>query len=46
MVEPTFGLGNEETKENILKHKYIKELHKSIIDLGYNLIEYRMFDLC
>lgn len=45
MVEPSYELGNEETKQNIEKYKYIKNLKATIDDLGYKLLKYELFPI-
>lgn len=42
LVEPSFELGNQATKENIEKHKYIKNLSESVHNLGYKIIKYEL----
>ena len=45
LIEPSYELGNVATKENINKHKYIKNL-KSIVDsLGYKIIKYELMPI-
>lgn len=45
LIEPCYELGNEATRNNIDKHKYIKNLKKVIEDLGYTIIEYKLFPI-
>jgi len=43
LVEPSYELGNELTRENIEKHKYIKNLKKTIDYLGYKILKHELF---
>ena len=43
LIEPCYELGNEATRNNIDKHKYIKNLKKIVDDLNYKIIEYKLF---
>lgn len=43
LVEPSYELGNAETKYNIDKHKYIKNLEGTIKNLGYKVLRYELF---
>ncbi len=43
LVEPSYELGNEATRANIDKHKYIKNLKATIDNLGYKILEYELF---
>lgn len=45
LIEPSYNLGNIETKNNIDKHKYIKNLYSTAKELNYNIIDYRLFNL-
>lgn len=45
LIEPSYNLGSEATKEHIIKHKYIKNLHSTALELGYNVIRYELFDI-
>ena len=45
LIEPCYELGNEETKKNIDKHKYIKNLKAITDSLGYKIIEYKLFPI-
>ena len=46
LKEPTFLLGSDATKENITKHKYIKNLYGTAKSLGYDIIEHRLSNIC
>lgn len=43
LIEPSHKFGNEETRANIEKHKYCKNLEDTIDDLGYNVIFQEIF---
>lgn len=45
LIEPSYNLGSDATKENIVKHKYIRNLHNTAGELGYNIIKYELFDI-
>lgn len=45
LIEPCYELGNEATKNNIDKHKYIKNLKSITENLGYKIIEYKLFPI-
>ena len=45
MIEPSYNLGSDATKENIKKNKYITKLHSTAIELGYKVIRYELFDI-
>lgn len=45
MIEPSYNFGTENTRKNIEKHKYIKNLYSTALELGYKIIEYRLFDI-
>ena len=44
LLEPSFELADENGKERMNKHGYIKGLPAVIKDLGLELVEYRLFD--
>lgn len=46
LLEPSYHFGSKEVKERIDHHGYVKTLHQTAIELGYNVIEYRLFDHC
>lgn len=45
MIEPSYNLGSDATKENIIKNKYIKNLHNTAVALGYNVVRYELLDI-
>ena len=44
LLEPSYHFGSEEAKKRMLRNGYITKLHEEAIGLGYNVIEYRLFD--
>ena len=44
IIEPSNELGNEETKKHIEEHSYCRDLFKHATDLGFHVIEHRLFD--
>lgn len=45
LVEPSYELGNAETRANIENHKYIRNLKKTIDDLGYKVLKHELFPI-
>jgi len=45
LIEPSYELGNKETKTNIDKHKYIKNLEGIVKDLNYKIIKYSLIPI-
>lgn len=45
LIEPSYNLGSDLTKENIIKNKYIKNLHGTAVELGYKILRYELFDI-
>ncbi len=43
-LEPSNELGNLETQAHIEKHRYCRDLHRTAQDLGYHVIEHRLFE--
>lgn len=46
LLEPAYELGNEEAKKRMDSHGYVKNLVGIAKELGYNVIENRLFELC
>jgi uncharacterized protein YbaR (Trm112 family) len=44
LLEPSYELGSKEAKERMERNGYIKGLKETAGSLGYNIIEYRLFD--
>lgn len=45
LLEPSSELGNEATRENIERHQYCQDLSSVAVDLGYEIVEHRLFDV-
>jgi SAM-dependent methyltransferase len=45
LLEPAYELGSEEARKRMDSHGYVKGLKKTAEDLGYNVIEHRLFDV-
>ena len=45
LYEPSYELGNEETKINIEKHKYIRNLKSIVENLNYKIVKYELAPL-
>jgi len=45
LLEPAYELGSEQAKQRMDSHGYVKGLKKIAEDLGYNVIEHRLFDV-
>ncbi|MEO9531428.1 MAG: methyltransferase domain-containing protein [Crocinitomicaceae bacterium] len=45
LLEPAFELANDEARKRMQHHGYITNLHQTALDLGYNVIEHRLFGL-
>ncbi len=46
LLEPLYELSNEQARQRMLHHGYVTNLHDTAVNLGFNIIEYRLFDLC
>lgn len=45
LLEPAYELADEQSKERMLSHGYVTSLYKTAIDLGYDVVEHRLFDV-
>ena len=45
LLEPSFEFANEEARERMLYHGYINKLYSTAKELGYDVIEHRLFDI-
>lgn len=45
LLEPSFELANAEAKERMLKNGYVTRIYDTVVELGYPILEYRLFDL-
>lgn len=43
LVEPAFELADEQSKQRMLAHGYITNLYATAVDLGYDIVEHRLF---
>jgi ubiquinone/menaquinone biosynthesis C-methylase UbiE len=44
LLEPSNELGTEETRKHIQEHKYCVDLYRCACELGFEVIEHRLFD--
>jgi ubiquinone/menaquinone biosynthesis C-methylase UbiE/uncharacterized protein YbaR (Trm112 family) len=44
LLEPAYELANEESQKRMTHHGYVKGLKKTIENIGYKVIEYRLFE--
>lgn len=44
LLEPAYEFASAEGKERMTLHGYVKNLYSSAVELGYNIIEHRLFD--
>lgn len=44
LLEPSYELGNADTRKRIEEHGYCQNFYKTVCDLGYKIIEYRLFE--
>lgn len=45
LLEPAFEFASEEAKARMLSHNYATKLYETALDLGYNIIVHRLFDI-
>ena len=45
LLEPSYEFGSEEARQRMQKLGYVTNLYKTSVDLGYEVIEHRIFDL-
>ncbi|RDW20777.1 methyltransferase domain-containing protein [Oceanobacillus chungangensis] len=45
LLEPSFEFANEEGKSRMREHGYVTELYATVKDLGYEIIEHRLFEV-
>lgn len=46
LLEPSYELANEEGRKRMERLGYVKGIEKTAKDLGYEVIEHRLFDYC
>lgn len=44
LLEPSYEFANEEARVRMLEHGYITKLYSTANELGYNIIEHRLFE--
>jgi ubiquinone/menaquinone biosynthesis C-methylase UbiE len=44
ILEPSYDYGSDEAKQRMIKNGYVTKLYESAIELGYNVVEKRLFD--
>jgi ubiquinone/menaquinone biosynthesis C-methylase UbiE/uncharacterized protein YbaR (Trm112 family) len=44
LLEPSFEFANEEARQRMKKHGYVKALYDTAKKLNYNIVEHRLFD--
>lgn len=44
LLEPSFEFGGSKARERMIKNGYVKNLYQTAIDLGYKIVEHRLFD--
>lgn len=45
LLEPSYELADDESRKRMLEHGYITNLYQSAKELGYNIVEYRLFGI-
>jgi len=45
LLEPSYELSDNNARERMLEHGYVTQLYSTAIELGYNVIEHRLFEL-
>lgn len=45
LLEPAYELADDSAKERMEQHGYVKGLYQKAMDLGYDVEEYRLFDV-
>ncbi|WP_455655394.1 hypothetical protein [Phascolarctobacterium sp.] len=46
LMEPAYELADEEAQARMKKHGYITELYKTAVELGYDIVEYSLYEMC
>ena len=44
LLEPSFEFANDEARTRMQEHGYVTKLHSTALELGYKIIEHRLFD--
>ncbi|GJM70174.1 hypothetical protein HMSSN036_23900 [Paenibacillus macerans] len=45
LLEPAYELADEKSRERMLSHGYVTSLYKTAMELGYDVMEHRLFDV-
>ncbi len=45
LLEPSYELANTEARKRMMSHGYITKLYSTVLELGYDVIEHRLFDV-
>ena len=45
LLEPAYEFANEEARERMLFHNYVTNLYSTAIELGYHVVEHRLFGI-
>lgn len=45
LLEPSYELASEEGKKRMIKHGYIRNLYSKAQEMGFEILEYRLFDV-
>ncbi len=46
MFEPAYELADETARARMKQHGYVTKLHETAVELGYNVLEYRLLETC
>ncbi|MCY6959587.1 methyltransferase domain-containing protein [Clostridium brassicae] len=46
LLEPDYELADEKSQKRMIEHGYVTKLYSTAIELGYKVIEHRLFDIC
>ncbi len=44
LIEPAFEFANKDAQKRMIDHGYITKLYSTAVELGYNIVEHRLFD--
>lgn len=45
LLEPSYELANEEARKRMMSHGYVTKLYSTALELGYDVIVHRLFDV-
>lgn len=46
LLEPAYELAHESARARMRKHGYVTKIRETALELGYNVSEHRLFDVC